>query len=556
MKRLHVLAALCAIGFAPTYAQNVAQPANQASEPPSAESALRLPDTESEVRAVSPRDVAAPLPPLPTLSPPEAAPPLPAAAELAVPESAYKTKAAPEEAGEPSRGDTLVDAEIGAGLWSAVGAKLSIYKPGTITYGIGFSHESADGLAFHDAGEGYSMRRSSVNGRADGAGSGGATWSVSAAFADESDGLQGQSSDFYAVSHRYLDGRTLYSRPLGAFGLRTTLDASLATRSLELAAASPDAENGLRELTLNPAAGLDWERGRLRLSLDGNYDYRGLFADAASADDASHAVRADLSARFEYSPSLAFAAAVGAASTSSFVFLAPFSVSAETALASVASFTVSGGLAQDRASLAVAWRANPYLDAGDEIDDDARWFAKTRLELFGPATLTLRLGADWASSLSGGGRLVPIAPPVGSTRALYSYAVEEYETLTTTASVRKRFGQPSAGASGMTLGVGWTADWLDAPVLGPDKRLVVDLEYRGTGEAYGGQASASFGYTSEEVDRPIVDVGGFIRISKSARLLLDLRDIVSAFVGTDGRSMYEPYLSAGFRADARIQISL
>ena len=221
-----------------------------------------------------------------------------------------------------------------------------------------------------------------------------------------------------------------------------------------------------------------------------------------------------------------------------------------------AAVALSGGLASDGAALSAAWKANPYLDAGGPLGDDARWFVGSRLDLFGPQRLTFRFGADWASSFEGGGRLVPVSPPAGSSRALYAYAFEEYETFTTTASVRKRFGAVAAAEAGAVAGLGWIADWIDEPTYGAAQRLVLDLEYRGTDESYGGRIDASVGFSQDDFEAPVVDLSGFLRFAPSARFVLDLRDILAAFALSDGRERYDPYLSAGFRADVRIQISL
>jgi hypothetical protein len=58
------------------------------------------------------------------------------------------------------------------------------------------------------------------------------------------------------------------------------------------------------------------------------------------------------------------------------------------------------------------------------------------------------------------------------------------------------------------------------------------------------------------MDTPILDASGFVRLTPEIRFIAEIRDVAAAFLGEDGRSLWEPYLTGGFQASVRILISL
>lgn len=521
-------------------------------------SELRLPDMNEEARAVAPQDVdAPPLPAASALPAPAQEPPMPAAAELAIPESAYRTEATLGSGTTAGQGATFTEASVGAGLWDAVSASLSIYRPSADpSFGMTFSHDSLDGFAFHDPGEGYYERTTSLSGRVKGSAGGLSAWGFSAGFDDEAYGLQGLSTDFYGVGHRYFDARGDYRRSLGsllggALSASAVADGSYASRSLELSQDDLDGVLNVNEVILAPSASLGWKNGRLDLTLDGAYDFRGLTGLSSSDepdDRYSHRAGADLKASLEWSDALAVGASVGVVSSSSFPVLVPFSLSADAALGTFAVLSVKGGLRTDTRSFADAWRDNPYLDVGELPPDDARWFGAGKIDFFLLPGLVARAGADWASSLADGGRIVPVEPADGSARGLYTYEIDDYRTLLSSFSLRWAKG-------GASVSAGWEADLLDAPVVGKSRRLTGQLEYRDPAEGYGAAVSSSVGWDGDGFDLPVLDLSGFIRLTKEIRFIVQADDVAAAFKGEDGRTRWSPYLTSGFQASARFQLS-
>ncbi len=507
---------------------------------------LALPDMEAEVRSIAPKGVDAPVPVLPDLPLPDLIPPLPSGGDLAIPASAYATEVTLDTQARPSLGETFTEASVGAGLMNASTASLSIYRPESDpSFSMTFSHDSMDGFAFNSAGDGYYERTTSLSGRVRGNTKDGADWSVSGAFSDEGTGLQGQSDYFFGVSHRYLDAVGTYDAPLrDGFSYRTSLNASTVARTLDVISDAYKGANTLLELQLSPDAVLEWASDAARASFDVQYGFRGVLDKSSYA---ANRIQAKLEGSTDLSPAVTLGASAAVASSTSFSLLFPFSMSIQAALTEALNFSAEGGLASDPSSLAELWKANPYMDAGEAPPDDARWFGNAKLDYFIQPGFTARTGLAFAKSLDGGGRVVS-ATPTG-VNGLYTYTYEEYTTLTSELALRYMRG-------GLLLSIGWDADWLDEPDLDWTQRVHWDMEYRDREEKYGGAISTTFGFSYDDIELPIIDASAFVRLKGGVRLIAELRDIATAFSGTDGRVRLDPYIEPGFRADARVQLSL
>ncbi|MDL2229561.1 hypothetical protein LJC14_04845, partial [Treponema sp. OttesenSCG-928-L16] len=444
---------------------------------------LSLPDMGEEVLGLENRGITVPPPPLPPLVLPESSLPLPETGDVSIPESAYKTAAAADAEIQQELGESLNEASIGAALWNGISANLSIYRPGrNPSYSLMFSHDSRDGLAFHDSGSGYSSRKTALQGRIRGSGDVSA-WSLGASFSDEAKGLQGRSDDFYGINHRYIDIEGAFSRPLGPLLLRTRLNAGSAGLSLERSRSPLSGSTESRELSIVPWFALVWEKERLSLGLESDFSFLGLLnnPDGVEQDERySYHLGGLLSAGFEYSPFLSFGASAGFVSSPDIPVLFPFSLWLSAGILDTASLHISGGLKAEQLSLASAWRLNPFLDVGPVLADDSRWYTDLSTDIFLVQDLTLRINAAWSMSVDGGGRIAPIAPSAvhNPGRYLYGYTSEEYTCFNTDVSLHKWFGP-------VFFSVGWAMDWIDPPLIGKQSRIRGELEFRQSRERCG-----------------------------------------------------------------------
>ncbi len=513
---------------------------------------VSLPDINDEVTALENQEVAVPSPEIPPLAMPEKAPPLPEEGSLVIPEPAPSAEITLDTQARPALGETFSEAGIGLGLWRGISAYLSLYKPGiNPAYSLSFAHNSLDGFAFHDSGDGYSTRKTSVQGRIRGTVKD-TSLSLSAAFSDEADGLQGNSEDFYGTDHRYFDVLAGIAAPLGPLNLMVNIQGLSSALSLEKSRTVDSGDTKSHELSAIPYINLAWEHDKLTLGLETDIAFHGLVNDpegVSNADRTAYHAGGNIYAGYEYSPAFSFGASLGFLNSDTNAVMVPFSVWISSGFGEIAAINVSGGLKAEQHSLALAWKFNPYLDVGPVLKDNSRWYADFSMDTFIIQDLTLRTNLGYSLSFGDSGRLNPIEAAPGSTRGLYTYTFESYQSLISDISLRKWFGP-------VFLSAGWSAEWLDPPVLLKRHLIYSALEYRDQKERFGATLGFSFSLDETGMDIPWVDVTGFFRITQGIRVIAEFLDIGAAFADTDGRVLWEPYLSTGFQASIKLQFSL
>lgn len=512
---------------------------------------VTLPDLSDDVRAVENAPVAVPVPDLLPVPLPSVSPPLPQEQQITIPESALTEAAGLDDLTRPSRSDTYGEAMVGASLWNGVAANLSLYRPGADpSFSIMFSHETLDGFAYHETGSGYSSRETMLQGDFRGGISQGLLWSLSAAFNDQSNGLQGQSQDFYGISHRYLTLIPGIRFPLGAFTVYSELETTTAALSLERGQSTVTGDVRAQELGLHPKVGIEWVRDTIRLSLEGNYQFYGLINNPetiSQEDRVSQQGEAILAASFDISPAFQTGASVGIGTNSDLTWYVPFVLWFDAGLFDVLSVSVKGGLESTVQSLRELWELNPYTDIGPVSPIDAHWFAGGTIHLYPWKALTLRLQSDWQTSYGGTGWIMPL-DEWNSNRGLYSYEQRSYDLLNTRLELRNSWQRVDAG-------LGLASQWMDKK-RGRSQELYGSLEYRDEGGRFGAAGTFAFPFDSQGIDTPILDMNAFIDFGGGIRLIVDVTDLFMAFQGTEGRIIWEPYLETGFQAGLRLQFTL
>ena len=516
-------------------------------------SSITLPDMTEEVRPLENQAPAVPPPDLPPLPLPAPVPPLPKEKDLTIPEGALKTTATLDTQSRADLGETFNEIRLGAGLWDGVSASLSLYRPGADpAFSLGFSHDSMDGFAFHTPGEGYTARATSLSGRLRGGTKDSASWSLQGIFSDESTGLQGKSADFYAASHQYLSLLGNYKVPLGPLYLSSTFDGHNAFLSLDKSRSAAAIDSVSREVCLAPTVGLGWATDTLSLEARGRYGFAGLWGDTGSlkaSDTSKQSGGIDVVAAYEASPSLSLGSSVGALWSSAVPLLVPFSLWANAGLGDQAAIQIKGGLESQTVTLESLWKSNPFTDLGPLVADEDRWFTRVALDVFPKPDTTVHFAADWATSFQDSGRVSFWQSVPASSRYLYSYGLQAFTSLLSTVSLRQRI-------KSVNLSITWESQWLDPPVVGKRQKLSGEIEYREQLERYGAVLSVALPFDEGGVDIPVINLNGFARVSPGIRMIGELADLAMAAKGTEGRSLWGPYVGTGFTAALKVQFSL
>ncbi len=516
-------------------------------------SSITLPDMTEEVRPLENQAPAVPTPDLPPLPLPAPVPPLPKEKDLTIPEGALKTTATLDTQSRADLGETFNEIRLGAGLWDGVSASLSLYRPGADpAFSLGFSHDSMDGFAFHTPGEGYTARATSLTGRLRGGTKTAASWSLQGAFSDESTGLQGKSPDFYAASHQYLSLLGNYKVPLGPLSLTSTLEGHNAFLSLDRSRSATAIDSASREMYLTPTVALGWATDIISLELRGHFGFAGLWGDTgafSSSDTSKQNGGVDVVGTYEASPALSLGSSLGALWSSAVPLLIPFSLWVNAALGDGAAVQIKGGLESQTVTLESLWRSNPFTDLGPLVADEDRWFTRMTLDLFPKPDTTVRLAADWATSYQDSGRVTFFQNASTASRNLYSYGIQTFTTLGSTVSLRQRIKL-------VNLSVTWDSQWLDPPVVGKRQRISGEIEYREQMEKYGAALSVALPFDEGGIDVPVINLNGFGRVSSGIRVIGELGDLAMAAKGTEGRSLWGPYVGTGFTATLKVQFSL
>lgn len=513
---------------------------------------VTLPDISEDVRAVENAPVTVPPPDLLPVPIPSVAPPLPQEQEITIPESTLTAATNLDARSRQSSNDTFSEATVGAFLWDGVAANLSLYKPSSDpSFSIIFSHETQDGFAFHEAGSGFSYRQTRLQGNFRGGIQDSLLWSLSAAFVDQSNGLQGQSQDFYGISHRYLEIVPSIRYPMGLFTVYSELETTSGALSLERGQNSFTGDVRSQELGLHPSIGIEWAKDMMRFTLDGTYFFYGLINNPESVADSdrfSQQGQVSLGASFDISPAFQAGASVGIGSNTELTWFVPFALWFDVGLADVISASVKGGLESKAQPLRELWQTNPYSDIGPVSGIDAHWFTSSTIDIYPWKSVTLRLKSDWQSSYGGTGRIESLDAQNTDSRGLYGYEQVSFQMLNTRLEVRNSWQSTD-------LAIGLSSQWLDK-----DKKraqqLYGSLEYRDENDRFGtaGTLTMDFDYTG--VDIPSIDLNAFMRLGGGIRLVAEVSDLLMAFQGSEGRVIWAPYISTGFQAGLRLQFTL
>ena len=516
------------------------QPADQASAPGPT---MVLPQVTLDIQDLSVEHIQAMLPPARESPISQMTVPLPASPELAAEEPARQLAV---EGSDPLGGTAAAQrplatqATLGAGSQDRVVGRFNVTTVGGSTHtSLSFAHETADGISGKSAGSGYDTRDDTLAGSLSGK-LGPVDGSFQGSYAEKSFGLQGQSTSYISRLGRALDGSAgLHAQPLDWLSVDGKVTG--AADSLTLAGSSPGQGSEYKG-TAHLAAGA--RTGIFTIGLSGDYGYRVATPLSLPADQIQR-VRPGLFMSLDFPGSILLEGNVGWFWNSQGLSVFPFTIHLTGATLSIFTFDLSFGYRVITWDQEDIFALSPYLVPLALVDDNG-WSGDAAVQLALSGGLSLKVGASFMNSAS-----MPTAPAVDPATGLFTVQQQAATRLTGDTSLRWIV------TPGVTLDVRWRREFMDRPSFAPLDQITGEAIAMESSGAYGGQIAATVLTESGFTPVPVIDIGGFVRLSEAAQLHLDLFDILWPLLGGPryGPSL-SPYVEPGFRAVASVRLSL
>ncbi len=535
----------------PAWAQEPAEP----DEP-----AIILPPMFLEVEDLQVEEVDAALPEDEAQLRPEVSIPLPEADALYLPEEAFDIPypdqiSAPETSGSPESvtyierieriereqpSTIFSDGRIGVGYPYHVLGDLTLYKLGDEPrFRIRFLHDKIDGIKFESIGSGFYYGVDILDGSFS-YDTGTMRFQAEGSIGESARGLQDVIT-YGSVAKQEIGGRFDFSYlPLDTL----TLTGGLHTRYANQILSSADPTISY-EFQLNPRieviAALDG------FELGGSLDY--LFLSYADPD-ATVSDRSILGASvvgsyfFPIDLDLSFEAGILVPFGQTPQVLPDVSVTINGGIGTLLRFQSSAGYTSMQPAYADLWDSSPLLALGSNITPASTlsWSGNVQVRPVSELYLTAGVGI---------GRETDAINPeanADATTGLFGFRQQPMTTLSTEITAQWDISRA------ITLSGTWNGVFIERERFEPVQEFGLNLDLKNPSETFGGYLGAELSLWPDPTV-PVVDLGGFYRVSDSVMFELDAADVLSPVLDS-GRQGWGEYVQTGFNILLTTKISL
>ena len=530
---------------APSPAATVA-PAAPSANPAVApgEPEIVMPQVILKIEDLSVETVEAQLPPEEDLLPPVRTVPVLSEGELAVGEPTLPPAPVEGESPSPQSSNRLLssDVQVGAGTLGLISANVALKTLGQDPrFSLQFNHQTLDGFAGHDAGSGYNTRTDGLQGGLK-FGLGGVTTDLAGSFAENENGLQGQSTtgQYASVLTRTIAGSAAFSGAIDWLSLTATGAGSLDTLTLQGPSPTPS-----REIRLTPGLDAKAHFGAFTLGLESDYWYRQDEYLAAGNDflhrfQVQPSVSVDLPAHFVAGGSVGWF--VNSAGLSRFLF----SLSLTGTPLDFLTLSAEGG-----------YRVVPY-DAHDilasspfaqptPLVDDRGWYGRASAQV----SLTRDLSASVKGAFMASDRMPEGSTTLDPATGLFDVTQQPGTQVSLTSGLRWAI-TPYISISG-----GWDHEFLDRPLFTPIDSLTAGLLGLDPSGRFGGGITVAAGPTADgTLQQPLLHASAFWKIVEPVKLQIDGDDLLGPLVSSRWAIARDTYVTPGFRLSVSLGMSL
>lgn len=515
----------------------------QDGEPPEPE--IVLPPVILEVEDLSTEEVVASLPDYGEVLPPEEDFPLPEPAELEVsdpitdfPFPKMDFSVLPKN----REGSLAAEGVLGVGTKNHFYSSISLFKLGEKPEGkVQFQHEVLDGFASNPPGSGYNMREDNLEGslRFD---VGKVQVRTDAAFVDIERGLQGNGS-FYSKINRFLRAELSSEyQPEEWFSLCSELKMSQTSQLLTQADSSGTDSEKVLEYLISPSFKGTFEVGRFSFGLLPRLSYRSV----PKASDLN-LTRGEVEGffGFDLSPVSRFEASMSWFWSESTGHLIPFELALLLSPREKLDLRTSVGYRVQEYNLESLLSDFPLVDVPATLKDSHGWFLdlRTTFHLFKKWIVNSGITFMDNSDMPNPGQ------DIDATTGLFPFDQEESLRMEYDIGARWNISKR------VSARFGWETELLDRPRFFPKNRWTIEAIASQRSGKYGGSlAAALLTGVNDDVEAPVVDIGGYIRITEFFRLVMEIDDLFSPLLNSP-RYTWEPYVDTELNATLKAHIN-
>lgn len=508
------------------------------------EPGIELPPTLLEVEDLQVEDITALIPDDEPQLQPVIDIPLPEADDIYLPEEKFDIPYPDQVTAGPATAslraapniDIFSDGQIGVGSVNHVRGDLSLYRLGPDPkFNLRFLHDKLDGYGFRGVGAGFYHSDDILEGDLSFL-PGSAKLGFEAQIYESSNGLQQQSTQYEALTHRRISGgastRYRINDNLAVFG-----DANVEYSQQILAATSPETSY---ELAIVPNIGLDFQFDLMSFGGAISYELR-------SVPAVTNSFSAFATFRLLAIEELLLGANLNLFWYDFSRFYVPFSLVADGYVGDFLQYFTEIGYRADRARFSELWQLFPFIDLSPARLPEHGWFWSGYIQARFIRTMLLQFDFDFRYLYEG----YVAGDAVSADTGLFPYSYQaDYLVL----DLGLSYDWEVNSYWGFTFSVN---SWIQGGLfqrhsIYPLVELAAGVRLHDARQSIGGELSISTDIT-DTLSVPEIQLSGFYRLSE--RIMFKL-DVVDPLAPLTTRLFWEPFEAPGFHVFLSTTISL
>ena len=440
---------------------------------------------------------------------------------------------------KPVEKSVYAEGLIGGGYPASFTGNISVARTiGASPFKFSFEHDSAQGYANHTLTEGYSDRTTklSIDKQYK---KNHFEWGASGSYKSAQDGLQGNVTTGIWSS----DGKTkieetkigLLNRDFYNAGgnISYTFDNGFSVG----AAAATDFYNRYTDIacqqiktvsffSVEPSLLLRWAGYGFETGFTTDYDYDTEFSENILFPE-SHRVKfkIDLQWKNDFIRLYGNAAAVIGKNIMDEAVIVPFTVGIDSSFPVYfanrrVSIRAEGGIDSYKPKACKLEEKYKFTNLNWNPEEVSEWYGRFNLSIPLKSSFTGTAGVEYRQTAYDNGRWQPEYDDASS---IYGYKVNDFQALITDFSLAYHYGI-------FTLSGSWHSNWLDVPVLENIQTVKFDVNVEDEDSKWGADLNCLLPI-NKEIDTPVVNAEGFVRVTSAVRAILSVNDIIKLYKG-------------------------